>query len=78
MAYDLLYKKQIPVNFSAHPTSEPSINMQTSLGLVTLGVAFLEAVLKKTGREAERHRYQQAARATTLQSKSLPFPWPRW
>ena len=36
MAYDLLFKKQIPVNFSAHPSAEPSLNPQTSLTLVTL------------------------------------------
>lgn len=59
MAYDLLYRKKIPVNFSAHPTSEPSLNTQTSLTLVTLGVAFLEAILKETGRKMERHHYQR-------------------
>jgi hypothetical protein len=26
MAYDLFFKKQIPVNFSAHPSAEKSIN----------------------------------------------------
>jgi len=62
MAYDLFFRKQIPVNFSAHPTAEKSINPQTTMALVTLGVAFLESLLKKGVHVAEAHHYQQLMR----------------
>jgi hypothetical protein len=76
MAYDLLFKKQIPVNFSAHPSSEPSLNPQTSLTLVTLAVAFVKSLAKKTIHRAEGHHYQQAFRPghhPTIESPAVPM-----
>ena len=62
MAYDLLFKKQIPVNFSAHPSAEPSLNPQTSLAFATLAVAVVKSLAKRTIRRAEGHHYQRAFR----------------
>jgi hypothetical protein len=76
MAYDLFYKKQIPANFSAHPSEEKSINPQTSLTLITLGIAFVESVLKKTAHEAESHHYQKKLRPghhPTIEMPAMPM-----
>jgi hypothetical protein len=76
MAYDLLFKKQIPVNFSAHPSSEPSLNPQTSLTLVTLFVAFGESLARSVLRQAEGHHYQRKLRPghhPTIESPAVPM-----
>ena len=76
MAYDLLYKKQIPVNFSAHPSSEPSLNPQTAATLAALAVACIKAVLTKTGREVEKLHYQRELRPghhPTVEVPAIPM-----
>jgi hypothetical protein len=76
MAYDLLFKKQIPVNFSAHPNAEPSLNPQTSLTLVTLAATFVESLARSALRHAEGHHYQQRFRPghhPTIESPAVPM-----
>jgi len=76
MAYDLLFKKQVPLNCSRNPDMGPALNTPTA-ALTAAGIAaLLQALLHKTQLEGEKRRYQRELRPghhTTIEMPAMPM-----
>lgn len=62
MAYDLLTKKQVPINCSRDASLGPMMNAPTAALLVAGGMALVRIVLSEVKKEGEKAHYQRAFR----------------
>ena len=62
MAYDLLYKTQIPLNCSRNPDAGPALNKPTAALLAAGLVAVFRGSLGKVRIEGEKRHYQRELR----------------
>lgn len=76
MAYDLLYKAQIPLNCSRNPDQGPTVNTPT-VALATAGLfVVLRGFFGRALLEGEKHHYQREFRPghhPTIEMPAMPM-----